>query len=314
MSTELIHTRVWQHLSAAARQNKRPAQVAVAYFGQGAAKLLPLPRGSQLVVDSSDHAVRSGQTHPADLLAMMLKRGVRVYSVGNLHAKVYVFGRTAFVGSANASRRASDTLVEAMLMTTDLQTVASAREFVRSQCLYEQSPELLKRLQRMYHPPEFPGGSSRKKQGKKQRDVRPPLPRLCLVHLRHVSFSELDESERDTGMRTARKRRQHPRSWWVDSFRWVGEFRYQPGEVVVMVTDEDARLLMSPPGNLLHVRRYRTSRGRRAIVFVEVPGHKRRRSLEQVAKRLGRGSKRRLSRTGPIGRALAKSLLALWAQ
>lgn len=75
MSTEFFTTEVWKRLKSAARDLTSPVYVAVAYFAQDAAKLLPLPAGSRLVVDASEHAVRSGQTCPADLL-VLLNRGL----------------------------------------------------------------------------------------------------------------------------------------------------------------------------------------------------------------------------------------------
>ena len=42
------------------------------------------------VVDASEHAVKSGQTNPSELIAF-LRSGVEVHSAENLHAKVYVF-------------------------------------------------------------------------------------------------------------------------------------------------------------------------------------------------------------------------------
>ena len=48
---------------------------------------------------------------------------MRIFSVANLHAKVYVLGTTALIGSANASQHSAHTLVEAMLLTTDRKVV-----------------------------------------------------------------------------------------------------------------------------------------------------------------------------------------------
>jgi len=64
---------------------------AVAYFGAGSSGRLPLPSGSCLVVDASDYTVSGGLTCPADL-EKLLNRGVDVYRVSNLHAKVFVLG------------------------------------------------------------------------------------------------------------------------------------------------------------------------------------------------------------------------------
>jgi hypothetical protein len=79
MKTEFVSKGIWKALTASAKSARKPALVAVAYFGQGASKLLPLPAGSRLVVDASDNAVKSGQTQPSDLKRLQ-KRGVVIYS------------------------------------------------------------------------------------------------------------------------------------------------------------------------------------------------------------------------------------------
>src|SRR6266853_4325440 len=118
MTVTLLTRRIWPTLTAAAKGSRARPTVAVAYLGQGAAKLLPLPNGSWLVVDASESAVKSGQTCPAEL-KKLLKRGVRIYSRKNLHAKIFVFGPKAFIGSANVSRNSASMLHEAVVAITD---------------------------------------------------------------------------------------------------------------------------------------------------------------------------------------------------
>jgi phosphatidylserine/phosphatidylglycerophosphate/cardiolipin synthase-like enzyme len=87
-------------------------------FWSGREQAAALGRGSRLVVDASENAVKSGQTHPADLKKLQ-NRGVVIYSYPSLHAKVYAFDGFAFVGSANASNRSSGILTEAVVKTSD---------------------------------------------------------------------------------------------------------------------------------------------------------------------------------------------------
>jgi hypothetical protein len=115
---KLVTTNVWSRISRAAKANSRKSHVAVAYFGTGATRLLPLSKGSTRVVDMSHAAVASGQTNPSELLKL-INEGVAVYTVANLHAKVFVLGNHAFVGSANASRHSEQSLVEAVVETNE---------------------------------------------------------------------------------------------------------------------------------------------------------------------------------------------------
>jgi hypothetical protein len=115
---------------------------------------LPLQPDSALVVDAGDGAIRSGQTCPADLESFR-QRGIRIYSFLNLHAKVYVFDRVAFIGSANMSHQSDTRLMEAVIQVQSNREVRAARDFVRGLCLHELDLAAIRRLQRIYRPPRF---------------------------------------------------------------------------------------------------------------------------------------------------------------
>src|SRR5262249_7571845 len=104
-----------------------------------------------------------GQTCPDDLIALS-RRGVRVFSIANLHAKAYVFNNMASIGSANASRHSAEVLIEAMAVTSDVRTVKKVRRFVQSMCkvIYELGLEQLKGLRHIYRPPRFSPNTRRR--------------------------------------------------------------------------------------------------------------------------------------------------------
>lgn len=298
MSTELLSIGAWKRIRAAARASRRRALAAVAYFGQQGARLVALRRGSRLVVDASEHAVRSGQTHPNSLLAL-LKKGVRVYSVSNLHAKVFVFGNRAYVGSANVSRRSEKVLIEAVIETTEPGTVAAARKFVRDHCLKALGPEELERLQRHYKPPIMPRGRRQRGHSRRVRN-RPELPRTWLAQLHLETWNDTDWAIHGPAMKAAKTRRRHPRTWEVDSFRWGGRPRFGRGDVVVTITDEGhGRVMIAPPGSVLDMKSYERRKGVSTFVFLERP-KKRRKSIAALARKLGRGSRKRLKRSGRL--------------
>ncbi len=286
--------------------------MAVAYFGAGASRLLQLQKGSRLVVDASERAVASGQTCPADLLKLV-KRGVAVFSLPNLHAKVFVVGRTAYVGSTNVSSRSASQMVEAVLRTTEPSAVKAARKFVEEHSLHELTPEVLKHLSKLYRPPLIPGGK-REQRNAADSAKQPTLPHLFLAQLRLLEWSDRDQALHDAGLVVARKRRQHPRTFELTSFRVAGRCRYHRGDVVIQVTDEGAgKVLVSPPANVLHVRRRHGGKGRVAFVYLEHASRPRR-DVRKLATQLGRGSLRRLRRDGLMrNKAFARSLLGLWS-
>jgi hypothetical protein len=313
VSTELLTEDIWPQLTSAVRAARQPCSVAVAYLGKGASRLLPLPRGSRLVVDASERAVSSGQTCPADL-GRLIKAGVRVYSVPNLHAKVYVVGRAAFIGSANASSRASSHLVEAMVRTTESSVVGAAKDFVLGQCLHELTPEVVKRLTKLYRPPKVAGGGGGKRKFARSSGGA-SLPRLLLAQLRIVDLSDAEQEIQEAALEVAKKRREHKRGFEIEDFRYYGRCPFRRGDVVVQVTDEGGgKVLVAPPGNVLHVTTRKSGRVRTSFVCVERPVC-RRRGVDALARRLGRKGRKLLRRNGLVrNSAFAEALLKAWSR
>ncbi len=210
MKTSLLTSGIWASLTSAAKNARKPAYVAVAYFGKGASRLLPLPAGSRLVVDASDGAVKSGQTCPTDLKVMQ-DRGVVIYSAQNLHAKIYVFENVALIGSANASHNAAETLIEAMVQISDGSVIRSARQFVRGLCLDELTPKTIDRLHIMYRPPRFLGKLPHKHST--NRKIRPVIRRLLLAQSERGTFPPEAATAENEGLQTAKSKQKHKRSY-----------------------------------------------------------------------------------------------------
>src|SRR6516162_9259529 len=125
---KFLSDNLWQRITSLAKKNAHRSFVAVAYFGGAASELLPLRKGSILVVDMSAKAVRSGQTDPKEIIKL-LDEGVEVHSVENLHAKVFVLGSRGIIGSANASQHSASRLIEAAVVVADKRVVAACRSF-----------------------------------------------------------------------------------------------------------------------------------------------------------------------------------------
>ncbi|MBH0120029.1 phospholipase D family protein [Rhodococcus sp. CX] len=128
MSVVFVTGSVWDEITAAVRSRGR-RYAAVAFLGADAPALLPLTRGDMLVVNASDSAVRSRSTSP-EAIAAYLEAGVRVYSEGELHAKVIATSTTAVIGSANASAHSRDRTIEAAVVTGSMRMIDKVRTFV----------------------------------------------------------------------------------------------------------------------------------------------------------------------------------------
>jgi hypothetical protein len=313
MKTDFMTKGIWKSVTAAAKAARKPSLVAVAYFGQGASKLLPLRAGSCLVVDASENAVKSGQTHPADLKKLQ-SRGVVIYSYPSLHAKVYAFDSFAFIGSANASNRSAGILTEAVVKTSNQAVVRSAKTFVRDLCRDELSPGRLDRLQKMYRPPRVPGGT--KARGMvHSRKPKQTMPRLFLAQLKLKDIPEGSEGASEQGMKIAKTRRKHGRSYVLDDYFSVGKNIIQEGDKVIQILERpDGRRLIDAPADVLYTRPWKGNRYPVTFIYLEHPDVRRTR-LDKLARRLGYGAKKKLHRDGLVrDRGFAEKLLANWSQ
>lgn len=297
MPSRLVATGVWETLTAAAKRSKKPAQVAVAYLGKGATELLPLPPGSSLVVDASEAAVRGGQTYPAELLKLH-RRGASIYRLQNLHAKVFAFDNSAFVGSTNASIHSAEVLQEAIAQITDPGTVRAVRKFIKNLCVELLGPLELKRLQKIYRPPSFKPRGGRA-QGNHTRDVTA----LRVAHVREMEISDELSKEFDAGRRDAAKKRKRGRHFYVEEFFWPSPSAFRDGQLVIQVWKNSRGRAVSPPGHVIHTRRS----GSKTLVYVELPDDN-----WKSLSRIPASARKALSRNGSKGSSTARSLLMLW--
>ncbi len=318
MSTKLVSNGIWGQITKAATTSAASANVAVAYFGAGASKLLPLKRGSRLVVDFSDRSVKSGQTCPADILKL-IRAGVDVYNVPNLHAKVFVFRNRAFIGSANVSQSSASALVEAVVVTDDRRLVGSMRRFVRKLCLDWVTLHEAKQMVRFYRPPKFnqvdgpvrcrPGGRNPKRFA-----VRADVPPVRITQLHHMDWDEEEWQAQRAGKKVARRRIRDTRHYAVDEFLIEGRCQHVRRDTVIQVTDVGhGKRLVSPPAKVVHWQPVPNRRPMETIVFVEMPKKCRRKNLKSVIRLLGGKARGLLSSDRVIrDRSFAEKLLSLW--
>ena len=250
---KFLTLKIWPRLTELAKKSKQSC-VAVAYLGNGAIKLLPLKAGGRLVVDLSENAVKSGQTSPHEILKF-IARGVNVSTVGNLHAKIFVFSNHAFVGSANASSHSANALIEAMIETTDKSVVSACRQFVESMSGEIVTPEYAKWMAKLYRPPRFASGRT------KTKHSIPWHPPLWVIPLVFVDWDSKDRQQETIGIREAKRKLDDSKIFEVKTFRWEGpdlKNRLELGQMLVELTNEKrGRLMVSPPQRVLSITSYK---------------------------------------------------------
>ena len=313
MGTKLVADGIWKQITKSASASAASANVAVAYFGAGASKLLPLKKGSRLVVDFSDRAVKSGQTCPADILKL-IQAGVDVYNVPNLHAKVFVFRNRAFIGSTNVSNSSATALVEAAVVTDDRRLVASMRQFVRKLCLNWVTLHEAKQMAKLYRPPRFSqAGGGRRRPGKRLV-VRADVPPVRITQLHHVAFDSEEKQAQRKGKKVARRQIKDSRHFTVDEFLIEGRCEHVRRDTLIQVTDVGhGKKLVSPPAKVVHRQPVPNRRPMEIIVFVEMPKKCRRKNLKVVIRQLGGKARELLNGDRVIrDRSFGEKLLGLW--
>lgn len=85
--------------------------------------------GDTLIVDASEGAIKAGLTSAA-VLSRAVQKGAEVFSLPNLHAKVYVFDGTAIIGSSNTSISSAYRLLEAAVITDEPSVTSAARKLI----------------------------------------------------------------------------------------------------------------------------------------------------------------------------------------
>jgi len=290
---------VWPEITAAARAASR-ADVAVAYFGKGGARRLPLKAGSRLVVDADEATVKSGATCPAELLKLVRKR-VEVYHRAHLHAKVFVFPRKTYIGSTNVSASSANALDEAVVCTTDASAVRKAREYVTSLLATRLGPDELMRLQEKYREPRVPGG---------RHTTRRPSAKAWFDFFEYADCPP--GSEDDAAEAFGQAESEVAEDYIVEETWQSGPPRYNEGDTIIYVTDEgDGRLMVTPPARVTRIMGWSNGRARCTFTYAERP-KRNRVELNRLAKALGHGWKTRLSRFGRLNRETASRLIAWW--
>ncbi len=131
-SARLIHGRdVWTEIRGLL-SGYSAVSAAIAFVGPEADQHLPLRGPATIVVNAGDDALASGWTDP-EVLLRWTRRGVRVYSLDSLHAKVVLAeGHPSFVliGSADVLSTSGRILDEAVLVADERETVDELRDAV----------------------------------------------------------------------------------------------------------------------------------------------------------------------------------------
>ncbi len=246
--------------------------MAVAYFGTGGAKLLPLREGHRLVVDMSIGAVSQGVTNPSEI-KKLIKRKVLVFSRSSLHAKVFLFDGILIAGSANVSKRSQTVLDEAGLITTDSAAVRRAQEFLDRISTEPVRSKYLAECIKAYRPPRFKAALERRQGSPRGGAQRASDAKLWLIG----GISELpDPSEKDQQSldRAEFKVRRKAKRKDADEVRWIrypSDYKFyrqiEIGSWIVVAWTSGDAVVVSAPARVLAKEKWQSETGRRYFLL-----------------------------------------------
>ena len=300
---KLITKNLWSEITRAVMQTKTKSFIAVAYFGQNGSKMLPLNKGSVLVVDASEKALKTGQTCPDELLKLYYK-GVHIYSQESLHAKLYVIGNNLYCGSANVSGNSANRLKEVLIKTDDKIAIEDAKEFINAFCRIELGDDELKLMAKIYVAP--------KNLGENKKMVENEYANFYIVYLRLADWTEKDEEEANKGRERANRNRINKSRHRVDEFKWGSKLSFKIGDTILQITEEKDRKFVTPVGKLIHIRKWSNGKATKHICYVEVPERKRK-NLEVVKKQLDILDTKAIMRAGKKKMELENRIKKIWA-
>jgi hypothetical protein len=255
--------------------------IAVAFFGKDAGKLVPLNKGSTLVVNLAKETLQAGLTNPSEL-ERLVAAGVDVYNNPDLDAKVFVFPRCAIIGSANATRNSANNLVEAAIEVADEGTIRNCRKFVRSLCQDGPiGPEYLEQLNLLYRPPSSVGPPVEPEV--EENSARQEA--FWVVPLDEIEYDRFDKAAEDRGLPKA-EAELVVGPYSVETFcTFHGNFRQHVArnDTVTQFMTDGAERVAYPPARVLHLEHYAKKDDPSEWVMVFVEAHK-----EKESKNLGR--------------------------
>lgn len=305
MEDKIISKSVWSYISKAARTTKTRSLVSVAYFGDGGAKRLPLKPKSVLLVDASDKTVKKGLTSPHELLKLYNK-GVIIYSHRDLHAKAYVIGSQLFIGSANASDNAANSLIECMLHTRNRIVVNQAKSFILENCKVPLGEAKIKRLINIY------------KTEQQNSKIKQADPKKTNANERHFQYffeyfapSQKSKNDEKKGYEIAKKRIRNPNTHIVDSYHDYSLKPLKIGDYLISITEVGGKEYISPPGEVVYVKKCNNGKKTTYITYIETASRNRK-SIAEIKKLIKLANRGFLRKRGLISKEYFNDIAAIW--
>lgn len=247
--TSFIYDDIWRKIKQLSTNSKR-TKIAVAYLGSGASKLISFKKGDTLILAMSLNNVKMGLINPFEV-EEICNRGVQIFNVSNLHAKIYLFDKKILVGSPNISLNSSDNLIESAILTNDKNTITDAEAFFRKHSIEKVETDYIELCKKHYNPPEF-NGKKTMKYGK-----GPRLSRLWVINTKSIALSDEElkilEEDKDVYERKIADKK----TFQLDEIKYPIKAKFinevQEGDIIIEILNHKVRTQIFHPKRALGV-------------------------------------------------------------
>jgi hypothetical protein len=147
LSGELL----WDRIKTLSENKTKQTVVVSPYIGSNVNNMIAFKPGDFLISSITEANVKQGNVNPSSLEYLKMQ-GVRIFSINNLHSKIYYFNDSVVVCSANLSENSKNNLVESGIWTDDQETLKSVLEDLRLLCKEEVNLEFIRSLKTSYNP------------------------------------------------------------------------------------------------------------------------------------------------------------------
>ena len=310
----LINEDIWETIPEMIKTSKR-TDVAVAFLGTEGSKLLPLKRGDRLIVDMSPAIVKSGATNPFEV-EKLIKRGVKVFTRRNLHAKVICTEKSVLVGSANVSKNSRDILDEAAIFTTDPLSIQRSKDFIEQICIEPVLPKYLNECKKLYRPPRITRNQSNQNDNKKRRVVH---AKLWILSLHEGSIPESEQTAFDKSEKKAEKLIKNQATSILENWHSTRPNKVEVGDWVIQCLEfDDKNIDVYSPSRLIFIDEYiRNGKtgAKRYVYHLEAPSNGQEMEWKQFRRVYKSITKKKLEKPRTIGikdTKIADDLFRLW--
>lgn len=236
---QFLSDEIWTTIRDLSKNSGR-TRVAVAYFGTGASEQLTFKKGDTLIIAMHLNNVKAGQVNPFEI-QKLYDKGVLIYTLSNLHSKIYLFDKKMIVCSANVSSHSADCLIESGILTDDKTTFENGDRFIKENSVEKVEQDYIELCKENYNPPKHFG----KRKKNSDSTFNSQFSRLWFISTKSTYFEDEDYTFLKKDEHIFEKKLQNKRAFELNEIKYPITNRFinkvQEGDILIEVERHKVR-------------------------------------------------------------------------